>query len=199
MECLLPISYLGPVAYYSAILQSEQIFIETKEHFIKQSFRNRCTIMGANGSQTLTIPKERKSSDKTLISDISISNQDKWQKSHWQSIVSAYNSSPFFEYYKDELLPFYTTEHSTLFDFNLKLSKTILELMQVEKKLNLTSKFQKECNGLDFRSSKFILKNQEEYQQVFCEKYSFIPNLSILDVLFNLGPETTSYLERQSI
>jgi hypothetical protein len=199
VECLLPISYLGPVAYYSAILQSKQIFIETKEHFIKQSFRNRCTIMGANGSQTLTIPKERKSSDKTLISDINISNQDNWQKSHWQSIVSAYNSSPFFEYYKDELFPFYNTKHSTLFDFNLKLSKTILELMQVEKKLNFTSKFQKECNGLDFRSSKFILKNQEEYQQVFCEKYSFIPNLSILDVLFNLGPETTSYLERQSI
>ena len=199
MECLLPISYLGPVAYYSAILQSEEIFIETKEHFIKQSCRNRCTIMGANGTQTLTIPKERKSSDKTLISDISISNQDNWQKSHWQSIVSAYNSSPFFEYYKDELLPFYNTKHSTLFDFNLKLSKTILELMQVEKKINFTSKFQKEFNGLDFRSSKFILKNQEEYQQVFCEKYSFIPNLSILDVLFNLGPETTSYLERQSI
>ena len=199
MKVLLPISYLGPVGYYAAILQSEEIFIETKEHFIKQSFRNRCTIMGANGSQTLTIPKERKSSDKTLISDINISNQDNWQKSHWQSIVSAYNSSPFFEYYKDELFPFYNTKHSTLFDFNLKLSKTILELMQVEKKLNFTSKFQKECNGLDFRSSKFILKNQEEYQQVFCEKYSFIPNLSILDVLFNLGPETTSYLERQSI
>jgi len=199
VECLLPISYLGPVAYYSAILQSEEIFIETKEHFIKQSFRNRCTIMGANSTQTLTIPKERKSSDKTLISDISISNQDNWQKSHWQSIVSAYNSSPFFEYYKDELLPFYNRKHNTLFDFNLKLTKTILELMQVEKKLNLTSKFQKECNDLDLRSSKFILKNQEKYQQVFCEKYSFIPNLSILDVLFNLGPETTSYLERQSI
>ena len=199
MNCLLPISYLGPVAYYSAILQSEVIFIETKEHFVKQSLRNRCKIIGANGSQTLTIPKERKSSDKTLISDISISNQDNWQKSHWQSIVSAYNSSPFFEYYKDELLPFYNTKHSTLFDFNLKLTKTILELMQVEKKLNFTSEFQKECNGLDFRSSKFVFRNQEEYQQVFSDKHSFTPNLSILDVLFNLGPETTSYLERQSI
>ena len=199
MECLLPISYLGPVAYYSAILQSEQIFIETKEHFIKQSCRNRCTIMGANGTQTLTIPKERKSSDKTLISDISISNQDNWQKSHWQSIVSAYNSSPFFEYYKDELLPFYNTKYSTLFDFNLKLTKTILGFLQVDKEFNFTSHFQKEFNGLDFRSSKFIFDHQEEYQQVFCEKYSFIPNLSILDVLFNLGPETTSYLERQSI
>ena len=199
MEYLLPISYLGPVAYYSAILQSEEIFIETKEHFIKQSFRNRCIIMGANGTQTLTIPKERKSSDKTLISDISISNQDKWKKSHWQSIVSAYNSSPFFEYYKDELLPFYNTKHNNLFDFNLKLTKTILGFLQVDKEFNFTSNFQKEFNGLDFRSSKFIFDNQEEYQQVFSDKNPFTPNLSILDVLFNLGPETTSYLERQSI
>ena len=199
MKVLLPISYLGPVAYYSAILQSKEIFIETKEHFIKQSVRNRCKIIGANGSQALTIPKERKSSDKTLISDISISNKDSWQKSHWQSIISSYNSSPFFEYYKDELLPFYNTKHNNLFDFNLKLTKTILGFLQIEKEFNFTSNFQKEFNGSDFRSSKFIFKNQEEYQQVFCEKHSFIPNLSILDVLFNLGPETTSYLERQSI
>ena len=130
MEFLLPISYLGPVGYYSAILQSEEIFIETKEYFIKQSFRNRFTIMGSNGSQTLTIPKERKSSDKTLISDISISNQDNWQKSHWQSIVSAYGSSPFFEFYKDELLPFYNTKYNTLFHFNLKLTKTILDFIK---------------------------------------------------------------------
>jgi len=199
LRVLLPISYLGPISYYTFILKSEEVFIESKEHFIKQSVRNRCDILGANGDQTLTVPKQRKSSDKTIISDIMISNKDKWQKSHWQSIVSAYNSSPFFEYYKDELLPFYNTKHNTLFDFNLKLSKTILGFLQVEKELNFTSNFQKECNGLDFRSSKFILKNQEEYQQVFCEKHSFIPNLSILDVLFNLGPETTSYLERQSI
>ena len=199
MECLLPISYLGPVEYYTAILQFDEILIETKEHFIKQSVRNRCKIIGANGSQTLTIPKKRKSSDKTLISDISISNQDNWQKLHWQSIVSAYNSSPFFEYYKDELLPFYNTKHNNIFDFNLKLTKTILEFLQVEKELIFTSTFQKEFNGSDFRSSKFIFDNQEEYQQVFSEKQSFSPNLSILDVLFNLGPETTSYLERQSI
>ena len=199
MKVLLPISYLGPVGYYSAILQSEEIFIEIKEHFIKQSFRNRCKITGANSTQILTIPIARKSSDKTLISDINISNQDNWQKSHWQSIVSAYNSSPFFKYYKDELLPFYNTKHNNIFDFNLKLTKTILGFMQVEKELNFTSNFQKKFNGLDFRSSKFIFKNQEEYQQVFSEKQSFTPNLSILDVLFNLGPETTSYLERQSI
>ena len=110
MNFLLPISYLGPIEYYAFLIQKECI-IESKEHFVKQSLRNRCSIYGANGSQTLTIPKERKSSDKTLITDINISNKENWQKSHWQSIVSAYNSSPFFEYYKDELLPFYNTKH----------------------------------------------------------------------------------------
>ena len=199
MRCLLPVSYLGPVKYYDTIIKSDEIYIETKEHFIKQSVRNRCKIMGSNGSQTLTIPKKRKSSDKTLISNISISNKESWQRSHWQSIVSSYNSSPFFEYYKDELLPFYNTQHNNIFDFNIKLTKTILKFLQLEKELIFTSSFQKEFNGSDFRSSKFIFKNQEEYQQVFSEKRSFVPNLSILDLLFNLGPETTRYIERQSI
>ena len=97
------------------------------------------------------------------------------------------------------LLIFNKTFSFNLFDFNLKLSKTILGFLQLEKELNFTSNFQKEFNDSDFRSSKFIFNNQEEYQQVFSEKQSFSPNLSILDVLFNLGPETTSYLERQSI
>tara|TARA_B100001029_G_C14894643_1_gene357392 strand:- start:11 stop:553 length:543 start_codon:yes stop_codon:yes gene_type:complete len=180
-------------------MQSDEIFIETKEHFIKQSVRNRCKIMGAHGYQTLTIPKQRKSSDKTLISDINISNKESWQKSHWQSIVSCYNSSPFFKYYKYELLPFYNTKHKNIFDFNLKLTKTILRFLQIEKELIFTSRFQKRWKNLDLRHSKFIFKNQEKYQQVFSEKQSFIPNLSILDLLFNLGPETTCYLERQSI
>tara|TARA_B100000700_G_C15004801_1_gene838008 strand:- start:948 stop:1547 length:600 start_codon:yes stop_codon:yes gene_type:complete len=199
MKCLLPVSYLGPVKYYATIIQSDEIYIETKEHFIKQSVRNRCNILGVNGCQTLTIPKVRKSSSKTLISNINISNKSNWKKSHWMSIVSAYNSSPFFEYYKDELIHLYTKEDSILFNFNLKLTKTILGFLQLNKKLILTSSFQKYFNGLDLRESKFITKNQETYQQVFLEKNCFIPNLSILDVLFNLGPETTRYLERQSI
>ena len=198
MKVLIPISYLGPVAYYSAILKYEEIFIETKEHFIKQSFRNRSVIMGANGSQTLTIPKERKSSDKTLITDINISNKENWQKSHWQSIVSAYNSSPFFEYYKDELQPFYTTEQSNLFDLNLQLTHKILQFLQEEKELKLTENYNKNFDGTDLRHHKFI-SPQEKYEQVFSEKHDFTPNLSILDLLFNLGPETTSYLERQTI
>jgi len=198
LKVLLPISYLSPAEYYAYLLQAEQIFIETKEHFIKQSVRNRCSILGTNGAQTLTVPKQRKSSDKTIISDILISNKDKWQKSHWQSIVSAYNSSPFFEYYKDELEPFYTTEQNNLFDFNLQLTKTILGFLQEKRELKFTHSYNKNFDGTDLRNHKFS-SPQKKYEQVFMEKHDFIPHLSILDLLFNLGPETTSYLERQTI
>ncbi|MGY8987841.1 MAG: WbqC family protein [Flavobacteriales bacterium] len=198
MKVLLPITYLGPISYFAFILQAEEVHIESKEHFVKQSLRNRCSIYGANGLQTLTVPKQRKSSDKTLISDINISNKENWQKSHWQSIVSAYNSSPFFEYYKDELQPFYTTKQSNLFDFNLKLTQTILGFLQEEIELNITEEYQHNFKGTDLRHHKFI-SPQEKYEQVFSEKHDFTPNLSILDLLFNLGPETTSYLERQTI
>ena len=131
MKTLLPISYLGSIAYYSIIIKSHEILIEKKENFVKQSIRNRCVILGANGQQILTIPKERKSSDKTIISEIKISNKDKWQKSHWQSIVSAYNSSPFFEYYKDEIEYFYLSEFDNLFDFNFKLTKIIFDFLEI--------------------------------------------------------------------
>tara|TARA_X000000368_G_scaffold416669_1_gene411160 strand:- start:715 stop:1314 length:600 start_codon:yes stop_codon:yes gene_type:complete len=199
LRVLLSISYLGPISYYTFILKSEEVFIESKEHFIKQSVRNRCDILGANGAQTITVPKQRKSSDKTIISDIMISNKDKWQKLHWQSIVSAYNSSPFFEYYKDELEHFYISEQTNLFDFNLQLTKTILSFLQEEKKLNLTTEYHENFNGTDLRNHNFKSEKVEQYEQVFSEKHDFMPHLSILDLIFNLGPETTSYLERQTI
>lgn len=199
MKVLIPISYLGPVSYYSAILQSEEIFIETKEHFIKQSVRNRCVILSANGVQTLSIPKERKSSDKTLITNIKISNTQNWQKLHWKSLISSYNSSPFFEYYKDNLEDLYLIPQLNLFDFNIKLTTTILSFLQTEKHIKFTSEFSDDFNGIDLRNHTFNNKNMEKYEQVFAEKKDFHSDLSVLDLLFNLGPETTSYLERQSI
>jgi len=199
LKVLIPISYLGPVSYYSTILQSEEIFIETKEHFIKQSVRNRCVILSANGVQTLSIPKERKSSDKTLITNIKISNTQNWQKLHWQSLISSYNSSPFFEYYKDNLEELYLSPQLNLFDFNIKLTETILSFLQTEKHIKFTSEFSDDFNGIDLRNHTFNNKNMEKYEQVFAEKIDFHSDLSVLDLLFNLGPETTSYLERQSI
>ena len=199
MKVLLPISYLGPVSYYSTLLKSEEIFIEAKEHFVKQSVRNRCVILSANGVQTLSIPKERKSSDKTLITNIKISNTQNWQKLHWQSLISSYNSSPFFEYYKDNLEELYLSPQLNLFDFNIKLTETILSFLQTEKHIKFTSEFSDNFDGIDLRNHTFSNNNMEKYEQVFADKIEFQSDLSVVDLLFNLGPETTSYLQRQSI
>lgn len=199
MKVLLPISYLGPTSYYSTLLKSEEIFIEAKEHFVKQSVRNRCVILSANGVQKLSIPKERKSSDKTLITDIKISNTQNWQKLHWQSLISSYNSSPFFEYYKDNLEEFYLNPQLNLFDFNVKLTETILSFLQTKKQIKFTSEFSDNFDGFDLRNHTFKNNNMEKYEQVFADKIEFQSDLSVVDLLFNLGPETTSYLQRQSI
>ena len=164
------------------------------EHFVKQSIRNRCEIYGANGKLRLTIPKERKGSSKTIIKEIKISYKEDWQKLHWNAIKSAYNSSPFFEYYQDELEPFFKKKESNLVDFNNKLQEVILELLQEDNCPDFTTSYHHKTEFSDLRNNDFILENSSKYNQVFMEKHGFIPNLSILDLLFNLGPESSDYL-----
>ena len=199
MRYLLPVSYLGPIEYYAFLIQKEDVLIESKEYFIKQSIRNRCQIYGSNGLQTLSIPKERKSSSKTIISDIKISNDDKWQKHHYNTIKSAYGSSPFFEYYIDDLQRFYLQKHDNLFNFNLNITKKMLEYLKVEKDIKVTLDYIRNFKGYNLRDYNFTSKKITSYPQVFEEKHGFIPHLSLLDLLFNLGPETTEYLEKLSI
>jgi len=115
---LLPTAYLAPISYYAILLQHPNCSIELNEHFIKQSIRNRCDIYGANGKLRLSIPKERKGSSKTIIENLKISYKQNWQKQHWNAIESAYNSSPFFEYYKDELKPFFEEKEEYLVNIN---------------------------------------------------------------------------------
>ena len=191
---LLPTAYLAPIKYYAILLQAKNCSVEYHEHFVKQSIRNRCVIYGANGRLRLTIPKERKGSSKTIISEIKISYKDDWQKLHWNAIKSAYNSSPFFEYYSNELEVFYQQKESNLIVFNNKLQEVILDLLQEEKNSIPTFEYLHSGNFTDLRNNDFKEANPEKYNQVFMEKYGFIPNLSILDLLFNLGPESSDYL-----
>ena len=191
---LLPTAYLAPISYYAILLQHPNCSIELNEHFIKQSIRNRCEIYGANGKLRLTIPKERKGSSKTIIENLKISHKQNWQKEHWNAIVSAYNSSPFFEYYKDELQPLFEEKEEYLVEFNSKLQKVILDLLQEKNTFKNTSKYLHQGDFSDLRNYHWELKNQEKYDQVFMEKNGFIPNLSILDLVFNLGPESSDYL-----
>ena len=191
---LFPTAYFGPISYYAILLQHPNCSIELHEHFVKQSIRNRCDIYGANGKLRLTIPKQRKGSDKTIIKEIQISYKQNWQKEHWNAIVSSYNSSPYFEYYKDKFLPFFEQEEMLLIDFNHKLQAVILSILQEEKNVKTTTEYLHQGTFIDLRNHNWKLKNQEKYDQVFMEKHGFIANLSILDLLFNLGPESADYL-----
>jgi hypothetical protein len=191
---LLPTAYLAPISYYAILLQDPNCRIELHEHFIKQSIRNRCNIYGANGKLRLSIPKQRKGSSKTIIENLKISYRNNWQKQHWNAIESAYNSSPFFEYYKDELKPFFEEKEEYLVNFNSKLQNAILSMLQQENMIKNTTEYLDKGDFFDLRNYTWKLKNQEKYDQVFMENQGFIPNLSILDLLFNLGPESIDYL-----
>ena len=192
---LLSTAYLAPISYYAILLQDPNCRIELHEHFIKQSIRNRCDIYGANGKLRLSIPKQRKGSSKTIIENLKISYRNNWQKQHWNAIESAYNSSPFFEYYKDELKPFFEEKEEYLVNFNSKLQNVILSMLQQENIIKNTTEYLHKGDFFDLRNYTWKLKNQEKYDQVFMENQGFIPNLSILDLLFNLGPESIDYLQ----
>ena len=193
-QFLLPSSYLAPIGYYAFLLQKPNCEIEQYEHFVKQSIRNRCTIYGANGKLTLSVPKQRKSSSKTIMKELQISYDSPWQELHWKSITSAYRSSAYFEFYEDFFTPFYQEKEKYLLDFNLKLQKTIFKCLQLEDTSVLSGIYQKETNKTDLRNSDFEIQKQEKYQEVFESTCGFIANLSILDLLLNLGPESSEYL-----
>ena len=192
MVCL-STAYLAPVEYYIALVNAEIIIIEQHEHYNKQSYRNRCSIATPNGVMDLCIPVEKKG--KELIRDIRISGHTDWQTNHWRSIVTSYNSSPFFEYYKDDLQPFYERKWNFLWDFNFEIQAKILELLDVEPNIYLSEKFEMKIeNSFDFRNiihpkieSNVLFK---KYYQVFDQKFGFLKNLSILDLLFNMGNES---------
>ena len=192
---LLPTAYLAPIYYYAVLLQHNNCIFEYHENFIKQSLRNRCEIYGANGKILLTIPKKRKGSSKTKIKDIKISHKENWQQEHWKSIKSSYNSSPFFDYYENDLNIFFKQKETYLVDFNKKLQELILSFLHKDINFTATKEYVINDASVDLRKHLFTNMNQKRYNQVFMEKHGFITNLSIIDLLFNLGPETTDYLK----
>jgi hypothetical protein len=201
---LLSTGYFAPIQYYSEFLRAEKVYIEQFENFIKQTYRNRCVIMGGNGPIQLIVPVVKGRGPKILIKDLQISYDTEWQRNHWRTIFSAYSSSPFFEYYKDDIYPFFETKHRFLLDFNLKIHEIICELLEYENNAVLTADFEKVPEGtVNLReriSPKIKTQSDNDFQtvkytQVFSDKLGFVPNLSILDLLFNEGPNGYSVLE----
>jgi WbqC-like protein family len=196
-DICISLAYLGPIAYYNAIQKADTLLLEHCEYYEKQSYRNRCNIAGPNGVLSLSIPVKKTSGDKILTRDLRISEHGDWQMQHWKSIESAYNSTPFFEYYKDDLVGFYHKKWDFLWDFNLEIQSTILELLELKPSIKLTSYYQVELkdNYLDLRQSFHPKRAKQQqsnrpYYQVFEQRYGFQPNLSIIDLLFNMGNES---------
>lgn len=201
---LLSTAYFAPVRYFSKLAVLSEGYIEQHEHFIKQTYRNRAVILGANGPISLIVPVEKGREQKIKIKDLRISYDEEWQRNHWRTIFSAYNSSPFFEYYSDELKPFFRKKYEFLFDFNQHITESLLEILDLQTKVRLTESFEQIPEGcLNFREkiNPKAHRNVADphfiapmYTQVFGEKFGFMPDLSILDLLFNEGPSAHSIL-----
>lgn len=191
---LLSTAYLPNLEYLTQVIKHDTIVLEKYEHFVKQTYRNRCEILTSNGRMTLSIPLI-KQADKEIISDKRISYAEKWQQQHWRTITSAYKNSPYFEFFEDDLKPFFETKYEFLFDFNTQLLQAVLHILRIKKQIQFTTQFDKSPNDvIDLRMlSDGIQKDgltQSSYYQVFSDKYGFTPNLSCLDAIFNLGLKT---------
>ena len=184
------------------MIQYPEIFLETQENFLKQTYRNRCIIATANGPLALSIPVVKPDTLKCIIKDMKISDHGNWRKLHWNALVSAYRMSPFFEYYEDDFAPFYEKKYEYLLDFNENLRELICNLIDINPRVILTEEYIPNTEN-DFREV-IRPKHEEEdpsfmpvpYYQVFREKFGFIPNLSIVDLLFNMGPESVIVLNK---
>lgn len=215
MNNLLSSTYFGPVQWYQKLAHGGVSIIERHDHFIKQTFRNRCVIATTQGQQALTVPVESPQGlriDKTEMKDVRISDHGAWRHLHWQALQSAYGESPFFEYYVDDILPFFEKKWEFLFDFNLAITYKMCELLDIEPRIELTeeylpvSDYDSHVSGcgdviVDYRDAirpKHPLPDPSfvprPYYQVYQQKFGFLPNLSILDLLFNEGNEAIFYL-----
>jgi len=202
---LLSTAYLAPAEYYIQMCRYPQTVIEAHCNYIKQTYRNRCVIASANGCQTLSIPIVKPNSLKCPTKDIRIAEHGNWRHLHWNAIVSAYNSTPFFEYYEDDFRPFYEKPAGFLFDFNEELRELVCSLLDISPLISYSTEYisAPSLDVLDFREllhpkKEAVMQNLRPYYQVFEAKHGFQPNLSIIDLLFNMGPESALWLYHPS-
>lgn len=197
---LLSTAYFPPIEYF-ALLSAFPVIIEQHETYRKQSYRNRCEIYSEKGLMPLSIPVTKPLGNHTPTNQVQTRNQDKWHIKHWRTIQSAYESSPFYLYYKDELKEFLSGNYENLFELNLQLIFRFSDLIGIKPKITLADQFEKNPEGvIDLRNEispkkDHIVTGFPSYIQVFSDRKGFIPNLSILDLLFNLGNESKFYLE----
>ncbi len=197
---IFPLFYLPPVAFFTELLQHKNSFlIEQKEHFPKQTYRNRAQICSPDGALTLVVPVEKGSKNHRIIKDVKISYDFNWQRLHWLSLECCYRSSAYFEYYEMDFAPFYQEKkYGFLFDYNEALLQLLLKLMKLKLKINYSNDYEADVKGADFRRNinpKLAYNfEQKQYFQVFDDRNGFLKNLSVVDLLFNQGPNALNYL-----
>lgn len=189
-------AYWAPVDYYVQLCKADCARIERYDHYMKQTYRNRCVIASAGGPLALTVPTEKGETDKVLMKDVRISDHGHWRHVHWNALEAAYRHSPFFEYYADDFRGFYEKKYTFLWDLNLEICATVCRLIDIHPRLEGTEDYQAQpTDGEDFREAFHPKRNLPEtevrpYWQVFQDRYGFLPHLSIADLLFCMGPES---------
>ena len=207
---LLQTTYFGPIQWYQKLCRYDQCIIEQYDSYQKQTYRNRCLIATANGVQALTVPVENEKgemkNEKCLLRDIRISDHNQWRRVHWNALQSAYSESPFFDYYADDIRPFFERKYDFLIDFNEAIRQKMCELIDIQPRVSYTTEYISAISPqtsaiTDYRDVIHAKHPQPDasfeakrYWQVFQHKHGFLPNLSILDLLFCMGPESVFYL-----
>jgi hypothetical protein len=198
-KIILSTAYLPAIEYFARIKNAGDVFIEREENYLKQSYRNRCYILSPDGTQLLTVPVYQGSFHKTAIRDIRIDYSKRWQQVHLGAITSAYGSSPYYLYYFETIEKIIMRNSEFLLDLNMSLLETILRIIKLDVKISYTNEFVPVMDSkCDFRYSISPKKKSDysakRYLQVFSQGVDFVPGMSIIDLLFNMGPETVDYL-----
>ena len=201
---LLHPTYFPNIAHFVALIKSKEVVFEVCDNYQKQTYRNRSDIYSANGKLLLSVPVSYTQKLRQKTKDVLISSVDDWQSKHLKSFDSAYRMSPFYEFYIDDLMPIFKTEFKYLLDLNLKCFELLTKALELEISTRLSEDFTISDNSSDdFRNLVNTKKNNafqfNKYTQVFTEKHGYINNLSILDLLFNEGPNAINYLESQTL
>lgn len=198
-------AYLAPIQYYTKLCRYGEVYVEQHDHYVKQTYRNRCTIAAADGPLNLTIPTEKSDKPKCPVKDIRISDHGKWRHLHWNAIESAYMNTPFFAYYQDDFRPFYERKWEFLYDYNEALCALICELLDIHPHIHRTQTYKNEFDAHEVDLRELVHPKHSittldpdfkarPYYQVFEARHGFLSNLSIVDLLFNMGPEGVLFL-----
>jgi hypothetical protein len=195
-------TYFAPIIQYVALIKNNEIVFEVEDNYEKQTYRNRCNIYTASGKLQLNIPIINKKNVRQKTKDIKIDNKYNWQTQHFRTLQNSYRSSPYYEFYEDDLKPLFEQKHEFLLDFNIKCHEFIINSLQENISYTKTSIYNVESDLIDFRNLVIARKEPnyslKSYTQVFKKKHGFISNLSILDLLFMEGPSTEIYLKNNN-